>query len=104
MIEIEKMRLTKNEVRAVIIKHLNAKKAQGYDLIIDLILKKPELRLTYLIQLFNAILRAGYFPPQWKVTRIIMIPKPNRNPMDVRSYSPISLLSILLKLFEKLLF
>lgn len=95
---------TKKEISSAITKYLNAKKAPGYDLITGRILKElPASGLLYLTQLFNAILRTGLFPPQWKVAQIIMIQKPNKDPTDVKSYRPISLLSILSKLFEKLL-
>jgi hypothetical protein len=30
--------------------------------------------------LFNAILRTGIFPDQWKVAQIILIPKPGKKP------------------------
>jgi hypothetical protein len=36
----------------------------------------PTLCIQYLTQLFNAILLRGYFPAQWKVAQIILIPKP----------------------------
>jgi len=68
----------KSELRVIISKYLNAKRAgPGYDLIItDRILKElPELNINYFTQLFNSILRIGYFPLQWKVAQIIMIPK-----------------------------
>jgi hypothetical protein len=39
-------------------------------------------------------LRAGYFPPQWKVAEVIMISKPDKDPVNVRLYKPISLLPI----------
>lgn len=44
-------------------------------------------------------------PTQWKVTQIIMIQKPKKDPTDIKSYynRPINLLLILSKLFEKLL-
>jgi len=65
----------------------------------------PDLNTYYFTQLFNAILRTGYFPSQWKVIQIIMIPKPNKDPVDVKSYGSISLLKLIVsKLFEKLLF
>jgi len=73
----------------------DAKKTSGYDLIIDRILKEPELELNYFTQLFNAILKAGYFLLQWKVVQIIMISKLNKDPIDVKSYRLISLLLIL---------
>lgn len=53
--------------------------------------------------IFNSIIRVGYFPSQWKVASIIVIPKPGKPPEKVESYRPISLLPILSKVFEKLL-
>jgi len=59
-----------NEIKAII-KHLNPKKAPSYDLIINQVLQKlPEMGIKYIIQLCNAILRRGYFLPQWKVAQI----------------------------------
>jgi hypothetical protein len=79
------MNLTKNEVRIAISKYLNAEKAPGYNLIIGRILKElPELGIIYFTQLFNAILRTGFFSAQWKVTQIVMIPKPSKHPIDVK--------------------
>jgi len=47
-------------------------------------------------------LRIGYFPGQWKVSQIIPILKPGKPAEEVTSYTPISLLPILSKLFEKI--
>jgi hypothetical protein len=63
----------------------------------------PTLCIQYLIQLFNAILLRGYFPAQWKIAQIILIPKPGKPPHQLSSYQRISLLSIPSKVFEKLL-
>ena len=91
-----------NEVKTVISK-LNAKKAPGYDLITAKILKElPITGLKFITQLFNAVLRHSYFPKQWKVAEIILIPKPGKPLEEVTSYRPISLLPILSKTFEKL--
>jgi hypothetical protein len=56
--------------------------------------------LTYL---FNAILRHQYWPHVLKLEEIILIPKPGRDPKEVKSCRPISLLPIIAKLQEKLL-
>jgi len=45
--------------------------------------------------------RLGCFPRRWKKSIIIMIPKPGKDHTLTSSYSPISLLSCLSKLFEK---
>jgi hypothetical protein len=42
-------------------------------------------------------------PSYWKAAEVIMIPKPGKPGTEVTSYRPISLLPVLLKLFEKLL-
>jgi hypothetical protein len=44
----------------------------------------------------------GYFPAQWKVAQMILIPKPGKPPHAPSSYRPISLLPIASKVFEKL--
>ena len=56
--------------------------------------------LTYL---FNAILRLHYWPHSHKVAEIILILKPGKDPKDVTSYRPISLLPTPAKLLEKLI-
>lgn len=96
------MSFSKNEVNAAISKHLNDKKTPGYDLVTRILKELSESGILYLTYLFNAILRTGFFPSQWKVAQIIMILKPNKDPVDIKSYRPISLLPIVSKLFEKL--
>lgn len=95
---------TKNETRNIIFNYLNPKKAPGYDLITGRVLRElPEHGLVYLTQLYNAVLRTSFYPPQWKVAEIIMIVKPGKKPEHTASYRPISLLPIVAKVFEKLL-
>lgn len=53
--------------------------------------------------LFNTLLRLRYFPKQWKLAEIITIPKPGKSLYEVISYRPISLVSIISKVLEKLL-
>jgi len=72
---------------------LNKKKAPILDLITTRMLKElPKERLVSLMYIFNAILRIKYWPKSLKISQIIMMPKPGKNPMDVSSFSPISLL------------
>lgn len=83
---------------------LNVKKAPGYDLITNQIIKAlPEKGLRKLLNIINASLRLKYVPMQWKVAEVIMIPKPNKPPNEKTSYRPISLLPSMSKVFEKLL-
>lgn len=86
------------------INELNPNKAPGHDLITGKLIKELPVRAKRLIQhIFNAILRTNYYPNTWKLSKIIMIPKPGKDITQVKSYRPISLLPILSKLFEKLL-
>jgi hypothetical protein len=51
--------------------------------------------------IFNSMLRLSYFPVAWKLSIIILIPKPGKTPNVPTSYRPIILLPTLGKLFEK---
>jgi hypothetical protein len=75
-------RLKRPEVQEVI-NSLNPKKSSGYGLITDKILKElPTIGIKYLTQLFNAALLKGYFLPQRKVARTILILKPGKTPNE----------------------
>ena len=83
------------EVRTAINK-LRPTKSPGYDLITGKVLQElPEVGLRAITQLFNSILRTGYFPGQWKVSHVIPILKPGKPAEAVQSYRPISLLPLL---------
>jgi hypothetical protein len=85
---------TPKEIQNIIQEDLNPRKAPGYDLITGTILK------VHLTTICNALIRTGYFPVQWKVSPIIMIPKPGKPLEEASSYRPISLLPIMSKIFE----
>jgi hypothetical protein len=73
-------RLKRTEVQEVI-NSLNLQKSPGNDLITGKILEElPAIGIQYLTQLFNAGLLKGYFPAQWKVTHINLIPNPGNPP------------------------
>ena len=56
------------------------------------------------IELFNAILRHNFFPTAWKSSRVVIIPKGGRrDPSSASSYRPISISSVISKLFESIL-
>jgi hypothetical protein len=71
-------------------------KAPGYDLFTGKILKGlPKKGLQSITQIFNAIFRLEYIPRHWKLGQVIMITKQGKNPTEVTSYRPISLLPLL---------
>lgn len=95
---------TVHEVQRIILTNLNPKKSPGYDLIGGRILKELSTKgLQFLTQLYNSVLRTGYFPLLWKVAQVILIPKPGKPAEEAKSYRPISLLPIMSKVLEKLL-
>ena len=86
------------------ISQINPKKAPGPDNLPGQALKSlPREGLRGILFLFNAIMRLNHFPPKWKSSKIILIPKPGKNPTLTSSYRPISLLAALSKIFERLL-
>lgn len=86
------------------IRKLNSKKSAGFDLIDAKVLKSlPKKGYIYLTTLFNSILRLTYYPADWKLAKIIMVLKPNKQENNIASYRPISLLPTMSKVFERLL-
>ncbi|KAF8789716.1 putative RNA-directed DNA polymerase like protein [Argiope bruennichi] len=87
-----------------IIKKLNVKKATGPDGIPNKAIKMLTINaITHLTKIFNRCLQLNHFPTVWKIAHVLMFPKPNQNPKLPGSYRPISLLSNIGKIFEKLL-
>lgn len=58
--------------------------------------------LVKVVQIFNAVLHLQHIPSAWKQVEIIVIPKVGKPPHLPFSYKPISLLSCIGKLFERL--
>lgn len=57
----------------------------------------------YLLDIFNIILKYNVFPTHWRHGFVIPILKPNKNKHLTESYRPITLLSTLCKLLEKII-
>lgn len=86
------------------IKKLKVKKAPGFDGISNVLIKNlPERALSFMIDLFNGCLKNSYFPDAWKLGKIVAIPKPNKNHQLPSNYRPITLLSCIGKIFERLI-
>ena len=62
-----------------------------------------EILAPSLIQLFNWSLSVGHFPDNWKTARVAPIFKKGST-QDKSNYRPISLLPVVSRLFEKLVF
>lgn len=57
---------------------------------------------SLILNIYNACLMYSYYPKQWKESRVILIPKPNKPLHLPSSYRPICVNSILGKVLEKL--
>lgn len=86
-------------------RQLKRRKAPGPDTIPPEIIKwmtvhKPQL----LLDVMNDCLRKGYFPEQWKIARLVLIPKPGKTDyQEASSYRPLCLLNAISKLLELLI-
>jgi hypothetical protein len=83
--------LTVNKIHAAMAKFLPSK-AAGPDGFKPIVLQHlPEVTLKRVRQLFCASLATGYFPTQWRLSRVIFIPEIGKdNYAQVRAWRPIS--------------
>ena len=83
--------------------HLRAT-SPGIDDVDNLMLRNlPISYKMYILDLFNQSWNTETLPDAWKTSLLIPIVKPNKNSTVMSSYRPISLLSCLSKLMERLI-
>jgi hypothetical protein len=63
----------------------------------------PESGLEFLLGLYKDSLNSAQTPVDWKRTQIVTILKPSKDPVLADSYRPLSLLSCIRKLFDRML-
>ena len=86
-----------------VIMNLNLPKASGPDCIPVVVLKNCEPELSYILsELFNKCLKESCFPYCWKVSLVVPAIKNVGERSTAKNYRPVSLLSVLSKVFEKL--
>lgn len=95
------IRVSTNTVLEIINGRKN-KSAVGLDKIPNRLLKMLDVRIldTFVI-IFNHLLALGYFPECWKKALVIPIPKAGKDLSITSSWRPISLLSCLSKIYER---
>lgn len=91
------------EVRSIV-RRLKNSKSPGLDKIHNNLLKKlPPIGFIYLVFIINCCLKLSYFPSMWKEAKVIGILKPGKSPSQPISYRPISLLSSVSKVLERVI-
>ena len=97
----EDLLCTEDDVVDMILK-LNTAKASGPDGNSTRMLKSTALTIAYpLSKIFNLSLTSGKFPSTWKLSSVVPIPK-NEDTTNPQNYRPISLLSVISKMLERL--
>ena len=87
-----------------ILKKLDVSKANGPDNVSNHLLKETAPSISYsLARLFNISLQRGKFPKLWKLAHVVPVHK-KESTQDPLNYRPVSLLSCISKIFEKLVF
>ena len=100
---LEQITVTENEVEDVL-KILDTSKAIGPDLLNPRLLKEAASILKYpLCTLFNLSLTLSTFPSEWKYANVTPVFKKDC-PSNLKNYRPISLISILAKVMERLVY
>ena len=83
-----------------VITNLDSSRVFGPDRIPVVVLKNCELKLSYILaELFNVYLKESCFPDYWKVSSVAPVFK---NVGSAKNYHLVSLLSVVRKVFEKL--
>ena len=89
-------------VEKLIVK-LDSSKASGPDCISVVILKNCEPELSYIpAEFFNMYLKESCFPDCWKVSSVVPVFQNVGERSTAKNYRPVSLLSLVSKVFEKL--
>ena len=83
--------------------NLDSSKASGPDCIPVVALKNCEPELSYILaKLFNKCLKESCFPDSWKVSSVVPVFKNVGERSTAKNNHPVSLLSVVSKVFEKL--
>ena len=101
-LKLHNISITPKMVRKVIV-NLDSSKASGPDCISVVVLENCEPELSYILaKLFNNCLTESCFPDCWKVSSVVPVFKNVGERSTAKNYWPVSLLSVVSKVFEKL--
>ena len=88
-----------------LVKFLKRGKAPGSDTIHNKVLRLGTTTSLFyhLAKLFTSSIQLGYIAAAWKIATLLMLPKPDQLSSLTTSYRPISLISSIMKLFERVI-
>ena len=100
---LDELEITVHDV-FVSLSHLGSKKSMGIDHIPSIVLKSCATVLCEPVyHLFTLCLSQSYIPPEWKIHCVTPIFK-SGDKVSVKNYRPVSLLCIISKVFERIVF
>ena len=101
-LKLHNISITPKMVRKVVM-NLDLSKASGPDCIPVVVPKNCEPELSYILtELFNKCLKESCFPDYWNVSSVVPVFKNVGERSTAKNYHPVSLLSVVSKVFEKL--
>ena len=101
-LRLHNISVTPKMVRKVVT-NLDLSKASGLDYIPVVVLKNCEPELSYILaELFNKCVKESCFPDFWKVSSVVPVFKNVGERSTTKNYRPVSVLSVVSKVFEKL--
>ena len=100
--KLHNISITRKMVKKVIT-NLDSSKASGPDCISVMVLKNCEPEHSYILtELFNMCLKGSCFPDCWKVSSSVPVFKDVGERSTAKNYRPISVFSVVSKVFENL--
>ena len=101
-LKLHNVSITPKMVKKVIM-NLDSSKVSDPDCIPVMVLKNCESELSNILaKLFNRCLKESCFPDCWKVSLVVPVFKNTGEMSTAKNYHPVSLLSVVSKIFEKL--
>ena len=101
-LKLHNISVTPKMVRKFVM-NLDLSKASGSNCIPVVFLKNYEPKLSYILaELFKKCLKESCFPDFWKISSVVPVFKNVGERSTAKNYSPVSLLSVVSKVFEKL--
>ena len=101
-VKLDNISVTPKMIKEIII-NLGLSKASGPDCILAVVLKNCESELSFMLaELFNKCLKESCFIDCWMFSSVVPVFKNVGERSTAKNYYPVSLLSVVSKVFEKL--